>query len=863
MELRRRKDRDRAAAADDSGKGAGTSTAEGLDGAPHRQLSPLLNKEEGAAIEQPSSEDAADAVVGAAVRGGSLLMLLALVQATSTFILNVLLQRAMLSADSDPDSSSHDSANSHPSGSSSALEEYGAAAVTLELISSTALFLAREPFRVALARSRAPNAHNAKIEGGVRGDGGASAWRQEQHGGVKQQQQHEEGLVEKDEARRRRQAYRQRFVNTAWISAPVGLAFAALVRAAYPWVIRNDAFEGVTENRQAASLVCLAAAVELMCEPLALIFQYRLLIDVRVRAESAAVLVLGLSRYLLVTRARMGVLSFGYAQLLHSATLAVAYLFFAAKDVSRANAEPARAPVTSSQMHEGTVRAAAEEPENPAPARNDVVSAADDDKQGFARARGWLPSRPAQHGTDVGDNEGSWVDRGKLGLAGALAGQSLLKHVLTEGDKIVLARATSLGQGCGGASGGRGGGEGCGGGGSLYEQGVYAIASGYGSLAARLLFQPLEEAARLMFSKLGAEEGEGKSVGQLDEGRQPSGEPPVNTGEGTPPGSARPSVGKDGGRRRQNGGGGDGGRKLRERMAVLLATLLKLVLTAGLVFVCFGFHYTETLLRLLMAGKGGGGGETSALSEVARVLSWYCVYVLFLAANGMCEAFACAVARGSQLTGMGVGLVASFAAFWALVGPLTARFGTRGLVMANAAGMACRVVCSAVFIRRFFLQGTPAAAPADVGGGCAGSGGGDSDALKAGGASVSPSSPRGPGRGREPTRRKNLWREVVAGAFPHPAVVAAMGLSSVAAFATSPPPHGGGVPWDVIAAAKHVGCGLACFVVTAAVFVRYEGGFLKEIGALWTARRRPNPGARGAGGGGAGGGDVDSRDKQD
>ena len=32
---------------------------------------------------------------------------------------------------------------------------------------------------------------------------------------------------------------------------------------------------------QAVSLVCLAAAVELLCEPLALIFQYQLLIDVR------------------------------------------------------------------------------------------------------------------------------------------------------------------------------------------------------------------------------------------------------------------------------------------------------------------------------------------------------------------------------------------------------------------------------------------------------------------------------------------------------------------------------------------------------------------------------------------------------
>lgn len=153
----------------------------------------------------------------------------------------------MLSQDSD--SASH---NGHQPTTTSALEEYGAAAVTLELISSTALFLAREPFRVALARSRAPDSDDTEA-GGVRGNGDAAARRQHQHGGQEQQQ---EGLVEREKARKRRQAYRQRFVNTAWISAPVGLAFTALVRVAYPWVIRNDAFEGVEENRQVLGRVC-------------------------------------------------------------------------------------------------------------------------------------------------------------------------------------------------------------------------------------------------------------------------------------------------------------------------------------------------------------------------------------------------------------------------------------------------------------------------------------------------------------------------------------------------------------------------------------------------------------------------------
>lgn len=365
-----------------------------------------------------------------------------------------------------------------------------------------------------------------------------------------------------------------------------------------------------------------------------------------VRAEAGAVLVLGVSRYLLVTRARMGVLSFGYAQLLHSLTLVFAYLIFAAKDVVRA---------TTTQV-ESTART---EPSVKCLPQKNVPG----NYQGFAQLRGWLPGRPKFSKREGHDGVVSeWMDHGQLRLAGALAGQSLLKHVLTEGDKIVLARATTLGQGCSGGSQGS-----CSQGGSLYEQGVYAIASGYGSLAARLLFQPLEEAARLMFSKLGVEEG---SASALDVMAMPK-----SNGEVEDSSSGRVAE-----PRKKYCWDGAGGCRLRERMAILLATLLKLVLTAGLVFVCFGFHYTETLLRLLLAGRGGDRAGFATVSKVAQVLSWYCVYVLFLAANGMCEAFACAVARGSQLTGMGAGLVVSFAAFWALVGPLTSRYGTESCV---------------------------------------------------------------------------------------------------------------------------------------------------------------------------------------
>jgi hypothetical protein len=66
-----------------------------------------------------------------------------------------------------------------------------------------------------------------------------------------------------------------------------------------------------------------------------------------------------------------------------------------------------------------------------------------------------------------------------LRLTGSLALQSTLKYILTQGDSILI---TSLA--------------------SLADQGAFALASNYGGLIARMLFQPIEESSRNMFAKL-------------------------------------------------------------------------------------------------------------------------------------------------------------------------------------------------------------------------------------------------------------------------------------------------------------------------------------------------------------------------
>jgi len=56
--------------------------------------------------------------------------------------------------------------------------------------------------------------------------------------------------------------------------------------------------------------------------------------------------------------------------------------------------------------------------------------------------------------------------------------QGIFKHVLTEGDRIILTSYSNY-----------------------YHQGMYAMASAYGGIAARLLFQPMEENARLLWTR--------------------------------------------------------------------------------------------------------------------------------------------------------------------------------------------------------------------------------------------------------------------------------------------------------------------------------------------------------------------------
>ncbi|KIY72123.1 Rft-1-domain-containing protein [Cylindrobasidium torrendii FP15055 ss-10] len=73
----------------------------------------------------------------------------------------------------------------------------------------------------------------------------------------------------------------------------------------------------------------------------------------------------------------------------------------------------------------------------------------------------------------------AFFDSKVIRLSASVTFQSLVKHFLTEGDKLLLSWFTSL-----------------------EDQGGYAIALNYGSLIARIILQPLEETSRSIFSGL-------------------------------------------------------------------------------------------------------------------------------------------------------------------------------------------------------------------------------------------------------------------------------------------------------------------------------------------------------------------------
>jgi len=241
----------------------------------------------------------------------------------------------------------------------------------------------------------------------------------------------------------------------------------------------------------------------------------------------------------------------------------------------------------------------------------------------------------------------SWVAKTDLSLCYALTRQSIIKQFLTEGDKMIISKICPIA-----------------------HQGGYALAMNYGSLIARILFQPVEETSRLYFSK------------NLSTPRLAPKEQDSISGKTAMTG-LRASVD-------------------------LLTNLIQFQVYLGLIFVTFGPPYVRLGLWILLGPRSAYLRE-GASSTIVEVLRAYCGLLPLLGLNGILEAFVQSAADETDLNWMSklmavwcavfVGAVAMFSSSWALKTLLIS--AEVGMVIATGVNMLCRIVYGWSFSRKY------------------------------------------------------------------------------------------------------------------------------------------------------------------
>lgn len=171
------------------------------------------------------------------------------------------------------------------------------------------------------------------------------------------------------------------------------------------------------------------------------------------------------------------------------------------------------------------------------------------------------------------------------------------------------------------------------------------MASNYGAIAARMIFQPIEESSRNYFAKL------------------------LSTIDTKPSGDRVQSASQH------------------------LHTLLRAYMLMSLFTVVIG----PTVAPLLLGIVAGPRWTSTGAGDVLAI---YCYYIPFLAINGVTEAFVSAVASKRELDRQSVWMLA-FSAGFAVAGYIflsVLDMGAEGLVWANISNMAIRIIWSTSFI---------------------------------------------------------------------------------------------------------------------------------------------------------------------
>ena len=242
-----------------------------------------------------------------------------------------------------------------------------------------------------------------------------------------------------------------------------------------------------------------------------------------------------------------------------------------------------------------------------------------------------------------GSNQ-QWCTRAMQTTATVFWWQSLQKWLLENGEKIVLAFA-----------------------GTTAQQGVYVVVDRLGSIVVRLLFQPAEEMSLATLGKLTA----------LEKNSQ---------------------VDRHGSQETQHTRTSSNIKSITESVHTNFSSWLLLLMLVGLTFVAFGPGFVHLFLHVLY-------GATWSSTSAPYTLGWYCVYVFFMATNGVCEAFVQGTSTAAGIAKYNRWMVVFSIVYMCTVCSLLPLFGAVGLILANIIKMLCRIsVCSMSYIRPYFRE---------------------------------------------------------------------------------------------------------------------------------------------------------------
>lgn len=181
------------------------------------------------------------------------------------------------------------------------------------------------------------------------------------------------------------------------------------------------------------------------------------------------------------------------------------------------------------------------------------------------------------------------------------------------------------------------------------EQGVFDVVNNLGSIAARFIFRPVEDSSYQFFA--------GTVKRELSCNEQDQTE--------------------------------------LQLVAQFLQQLLRAMVLLGLIIVSFGYAYSNLLLDIY-------GGKLLSAGIGPTLLRWHCIYVLFLAINGVTECYVFATMSRRNVDNYNYLLVVLSIIFLLVSWFLTKVFGSVGFILANCINMIARIIYSCRFIHMYY-----------------------------------------------------------------------------------------------------------------------------------------------------------------